>query len=51
MKAADRAFYGVQSVGLCADGVSSIVSAHMLRVAIQKSMSYGCSTCTLYIER
>ena len=44
IKAAHRAFYGLQSAGLCADGVSPIVSAYMLSVAIQPILSYGCST-------
>ena len=44
MKAVHMAFYGLQSVGLCADGVSPIASAHMLSVAIQPILSYGCST-------
>ena len=35
INAAHRAFNGLQSAGLCADGVSPIVSAHMLSVAIQ----------------
>ena len=44
IKSAHRAFYGLQSAGLCADGVSPIVSAYMLSVAIQPILSYGCST-------
>ena len=44
IKAAHRAFYGLQSAGLCANGVSPIVSAHMLSVAIQPILSYGCFT-------
>ena len=45
IKAARRAFYGLQSAGLCADGVSPIVSAYMLNnVAIPPILSYGCST-------
>ena len=44
IKTAHRAFYGIQSAGLCVDGVSPIVSAHMLFVAIQSILGYGCST-------
>ena len=44
IKTAHIAFYGLQSGGLCADGVSPLVSAHMLSVAIQPILSYGCST-------
>ena len=44
IEAAHRAFYGLQSAGLCANGVSPIVSAHMLSVAIKPILSYGCST-------
>ena len=45
IKAAHRAFCGLQSAGLCANGVSPIVSAHMLNnVAIPPILSYGCST-------
>ena len=51
IKTAHMAFYGLQqSAGLCVDGedvgmwVSPIVSAHMLSVAIQPILSYGCST-------
>ena len=45
-KTAHRAFLrsNIQSTGLCADGVSLIVSAHMLSIAIQSILSYGCST-------
>ena len=44
IKAAHMAFHGLQSTGLCANDVSPIVSAHMLSVAIQHILSYGCST-------
>ena len=32
IKAAHRAFYGLQSAGLCANGVSPIVSAHTISI-------------------
>ena len=46
IKAAHMAFYGLQSAGLCANGVTPIVSAHMLSVAIQPIVVW-----MFYIER
>ena len=43
-KATRRAFYGLQSSGMCEGGVSPVVSAHMYKVAIQPILTYGCST-------
>ena len=44
LQAARRAFYGLQSSGMCESGVSPVVSAHMYKVAIQPILTYGCST-------
>ena len=44
VKTAWRAFYGLQSSGMCEGGVSPIVSAHMYTVVIQPILTYGCST-------
>ena len=44
VQAARRAFYGLQSSGMCEGGVSLVVSAHMYKVAIQPILTYGCST-------
>ena len=44
VQAARRAFYGLQSSGLCESGASPVVSAHMYKVAIQPILTYGCST-------
>ena len=44
VQAARRAFYGLQSSGMCEGGVSPVVSARMYKVAIQSISTYGCST-------
>ena len=44
VQAARRAFYGLQSSGMCKGGVSPVVSAHMYKVTIQPILTYGCST-------
>ena len=44
VQSAGRAFYGLQSSGMCEGGVSLVVSAHMYKVAIQPILTYGCST-------
>ena len=43
VQAARRAFYGLQSSGMCEGGVSPVVPAHMYKVAIQPILAYGCS--------
>ena len=44
IKSATQAFYGLQCAGLCAGGVALTVSAHMINVAIQPILAYGCTT-------
>ena len=39
-----RAFYGLQSAGLCTNGVTPDAAGHMIRVAIQPVLVYGCAT-------
>ena len=39
-----RAFYGLQSAGLCTNGVTPDAAAHMIKVAIQPVLVYGCAT-------
>ena len=45
VQAARRAFYGLQSSGMCEGGVSPVVLAHMYKV-IQPILTYGCSYCS-----
>ena len=42
LQAARRAFYDLQSSGMCEGGVSPVLSAHMYKVAIQPILTYGC---------
>ena len=44
VQAVRRAFYGLQSSGMCEGRVSPVVSAHRYKVAIQPVLTYGCST-------
>ena len=39
-----RAVYGLQSAGLCTNGVTPDAAAHMIKVAIQPVLVYGCGT-------
>ena len=38
------AFYGLQSAGLCTNGVTPDAAADMIKVAIQLVLVYGCAT-------
>ena len=41
---ARRAFYGLQSAGLCSGGVAPHTAAYIYNVAIQPVLSVGCAT-------
>ena len=44
ISAARRAFYGLQSAGLCSGGVVPQTAAYNCNVAIQPVLSFGCAT-------
>ena len=44
VQSVSRAFFGLQSAGLCTNGVTSDAAAHMIKVAIQLVLVYGCAT-------
>ena len=44
ISAARRAFYGLQSAGLCSGGVAPHTAAYIYNVAIQPVLSFGCAT-------
>ena len=43
VRAARRAFYLLQSSGLCCQGVNPLVIAHIWSVAVRPVLTYGCS--------
>ena len=43
IQAARRAFYGLQSSGVCCDGVTPKTLSHIYKVGIQPLLTYGCS--------
>ena len=42
-KSARKAFYALQSAGLCKNGVDPCTTAHIYNVAIKPVLSYGCA--------
>ena len=43
IKSARRAYYGLQSAGVCCDGVASKPLSHIYKVEIQPILTYGCA--------
>ena len=43
IQAAKRAYYGLQSSGVCCDGVTPKTLSHIYKVGIQPILTYGCS--------
>ena len=43
IQAARRACYGLQSSGVCCDGVTPETLSHIYKVSIQPILTYGCS--------
>ena len=43
IQAARRAYYGLQSSGVCCDGVTPKTLNHIYKVGIQPMLTYGCS--------
>ena len=43
IQAARRAYYGLQSSGVCCDGVTPKTLSHIYKVGIQPILTYGCS--------
>ena len=43
IQAARRAYYGLESSGVCCDGVTPETLSHIYKVGIQPILTYGCS--------
>ena len=46
---ANRSFYTLQDAGVCMNGLSPFVSAHVYNIAIRSGLLYGCNS--LYISK
>ena len=49
IRAANRPFYTLQGAGVCMNGLSPFVSAHVYNIAIRSGLLYGCNS--LYLSK
>ena len=49
IRAANRSFYTLQGAGVCMNGLSPFVSAHVYNIAIRSGLLYGCNS--LYLSK